>query len=338
MFFVLQGVFPRLLLLSSFGDYINRNPEIIIENQTITKSRQTNHYIANVLFYNFSLQTPILMIFSYTNYMVVEKCSFAYCTTSDYSGAIFFSNNCGELFVVNSCGYKCINIYSYQFAYVNVNYGKGVFIGTSILECSKSLTYSSLTNSLCCNYGSITMNNMNVSQNHMNHNAFCQVSSCFINLTYCTIENCKAYGSYIGYFSSLSPSSIFSFNNFIKNVETNYGIVYIASSSITIRYIIFSENAGKLVSSTQSITVRDCFIFINSQLFSGSITSLSISVLSNSTAYSVYKFSTIFCNGEETNLICEPTNTCDPLSSSDLSLNKLLDNIVIPIYVLFCYE
>ena len=122
-------------------------------------------YVFNCYFYNISAGDGSTITFSKPkNNLLIEKCSFFNCTTTNSSGAIRVTG--GNSIFVFLCGSHCFSACTDAFSCVSTDQSREI---NNAIESSVALCKASDRYTMVHNYGSVRINSVNFSHNSANH-------------------------------------------------------------------------------------------------------------------------------------------------------------------------
>jgi hypothetical protein len=198
----------QLYFRTAWNDYFPATSTTNLNSQTPT-SRQTPSntgvHVSNCLFGSISSSSAGGALYCSSTYFLVEFSSFISCKTSNYGGAIYFTNSGGQSVLYEICGYDCCSTHSnvpcYQIVYIYVKdaiSSKNYINYSSISRCVSEHSNSWYT--LCLCYGTILCPSVNLSLN-------------------------KCYYQSIYFLPSSHSSSVtcsFTYSSFSDNILTGY--------------------------------------------------------------------------------------------------------------------
>jgi hypothetical protein len=268
---------------TAWNDYFTATGQNNINSQTFSLRQtpsNTGVYVSNCLFrfITSSGNGGALSCTSIT-YLLVESTSFVSCSTSsEYGGAVYFSNSGGQCALHKVCGYDCCSTYtsrSYsQFVHTsvkNVISSKNYVNYTSISRCMNQISDSHFV--LCLGNGKICCPSVNMSMNKCPYASgiYCQP---FIDSN--SFTGSLTYSSFADNFATISICIYFFWRgtanhevkscNILRNTQGNLDSdgLFSASSNVFIEDSCILENKATYIfyqeNSAYRFTVLNCTI------------------------------------------------------------------------------
>jgi hypothetical protein len=267
---------------TAWNDYYSTTNPTNYNSKTYT-SRQTpvdtSVYISNCLFNGFTSTSGnggALFCSTAVTYLLIESSSFFSCnTTSQYSGAIYFSNNNGQSVLHKVCGNDCCSTYGYnphcQFAMITVNNAatsKNYVNYSSIARCvsEESRPHYVLrlgSGMICCPSVNMSMNKC-YGRSAIHCYPFSDSNNFTCSLTYSSFTDNIATGYICFDLTTGGANYEIKSCNILRNsqVSGSNGIIYISGNLKIEDSCILENNANCIFyqSSSYTITVSKCTV------------------------------------------------------------------------------
>ena len=327
------------ILRSSYSDFYGTyaSPLGCSQNQYY-QTAINNFYIYGCQFTSFyTLDSGSVVYLSSKNdaNILIENSIFFDCRSEKNGGAVFI-DDCNSFALNQVCGSKCytsdINENNMgQFSYIRVATLLKVYY-SSLIYCSPVVdnAYRSapffLTMLSSINSQGIECKYMNLSQNYVNEKqdnlliSLQSDSDSFSHISSVSYSSFSKNPGSIFIVRAFKKGDIFEYNNIIENFAVSYGIMYIKTMKLFIKFSIFKNNQGTIVTIVNSEIWAEKNVLYNYDAFtsisgSGGLVGLPAFSQGYTETYSLSHLKTFGCPFTPTRSL-SPTNSKSPSRSS----------------------